>query len=407
MKNSMNIVRKELDKIFRNPRLIFTTFILPGLIIFVIYSFMGSMATNESEKVLEQTTIIYVANQPDSFKAAVNAYNEMYDKDSEAYLNANFVEFDGIVDKELFKRKIENGEASAYLIFEKDFDKKVTDFINKEIEVTPIVEYYMDKTKNASSIAEQKITTLINIVRETYIQTMIGNTHIINTQSVELSTEDAQSRMMLGMLLPMFLMMFVFAGGLAVGSDAIAGEKERGTIATLLMTPIPRNQIVFGKIISTIIITILSAIGSFVGTVLSLKNAGALFGNISISGYQLVDYLQLLIVVILIALMAASLFLIASTISKNVKEATSYAMPFYILSMVIGMSSMFMDKMPTDLVRYAIPLYNLSIVIKGILIHDLPTGAFLVTTISTVLFFGVCLLLITKLFRSERLMFAK
>ena len=54
MKHAFNIVRKELDKIFRNPRLIFSTFILPGLLIFVIYSLLG---TTLKTQVQRQTNI--------------------------------------------------------------------------------------------------------------------------------------------------------------------------------------------------------------------------------------------------------------------------------------------------------------------------------------------------------------
>ena len=50
MKHAFNIVRKELDKIFRNPRLIFSTFILPGLLIFVIYSVLGKTLNSQVQK---------------------------------------------------------------------------------------------------------------------------------------------------------------------------------------------------------------------------------------------------------------------------------------------------------------------------------------------------------------------
>ena len=83
MKNILNIVRKELDKVFRNPRLIFSTFILPGLMIFIIYSTMGNMATDEMNKVTEEESIIYLINAPESFETVIEAYNNVHPETGE------------------------------------------------------------------------------------------------------------------------------------------------------------------------------------------------------------------------------------------------------------------------------------------------------------------------------------
>ena len=96
MKHALNIVRKELDKIFRNPRLIFSTFILPGLLIFVIYSVLGKTLNSQVQKANEHMSKIYVVNGPDSFYAARDLYDSLSEADPETFykLNADFIPFD-------------------------------------------------------------------------------------------------------------------------------------------------------------------------------------------------------------------------------------------------------------------------------------------------------------------------
>lgn len=71
--------------------------------------------------------------------------------------------------------------------------------------------------------------------------------------------------MIFSSMLPMLLMIFLFTGCMSVAPESIAGEKERGTIATLLVTPVKRSHIAIGKIIALSIIALLSGISSTLG----------------------------------------------------------------------------------------------------------------------------------------------
>lgn len=410
MKNALNIVRKELDKIFRNPRLILSTFILPGLIIFLIYSFMGNSFSSEIEEINKQTSVVYVINKPTGLIENAEAVYKTFDENG---ILVDFKDYEENLDsvsselEKTFNEKIENGEAQAYLFFEKDFINKMNDFHDQKITEAPKVMCYANSSLNASSAAYSKVQTIINLIKDIKVTELYGNTQVLTFNQVELASEKALSGQILSMLLPMLIMIFVFAGGISIGSDAIAGEKERGTIATLLMAPIKKEEIVLGKIISTVIITILSALGSFIGTAASLPNMGGMYGDATIANYDVLSYAQLLLIIILVALMASCLFLTASALAKSNKEATAYAMPIYILSMVIGVSTMFMDKVPTEVTPYLIPLYNLTLGIKAILLNQITTVNMLCITVSTIVYFVLVIILISKLFKNENLMFAK
>lgn len=394
MLGCFNIVKKELDKIFKSPRLIFSTFILPGLLIFLIYSVMGTSFTSVSE---EEPSVVYINDNVESFQ---NAYATIPN------LNMQIVKTDTI-DVQQVKQDIQDGKYFVYINFENDFDIKVKEYIEGKRKESPSIQIFYDETSMESSTAYSKIMSIIEAMRISITEENKLPINFISLLPVNIATEEEMSTQIFAMLMPMMIIIFIFAGGIAVGADTIAGEKERGTIATLLMAPINKNQIVLGKIISTVIITILSGVASFIGLAASLPNMGDMYGTVQNVNYSFITYLQLFILILMVSLIASSIFLLASTLAKSTKEATTYAMPAYIIAMVVSMMTIFDTSMPTSIIPYCIPLYNLTIGIKGILLNQINSLQLLLICSSTIISFAAITLLVTKLFRSEKLMFSK
>ena len=390
----MNIVKKELDKIFKSPRLVFSTFILPGLLIFLIYSVMGSSFANSSE---EQPSIVYINEEVKSFEDAANKIPN---------LNVQIV-INNQIDKEQVKMDIDESKYFVYIEFEDNFDEKINDYIIGKSSLAPTMQVYFDETSIESSTAYNKIVTIVEYMRSSITAEYSLPVNFITLMPINIATEEEMSTQFFAMLMPMMIIIFIFAGGIAIGADTIAGEKERGTIATLLMAPINKNQIILGKIISTVIITILSGVASFIGLAASMPNMGEMYGTVQSVNYSFITYIQLFILILMVSLIASSIFLLASTLAKSTKEATTYAMPAYIIAMVISMMTIYDTSMPTNILPYCIPLYNLSIGIKGVLLNQINIGQILTIVSSTLVFFIIIIYLVTKLFKSEKLMFSK
>ncbi len=77
-------------------------------------------------------------------------------------------------------------------------------------------------------------------------EVQVFTTDINNDEHIIIDEEKAIGKGF-AMLLPMLIIMFLFSGAMSIGPDSIAGEKERGTIATLLVTPVKRFEIAIGK----------------------------------------------------------------------------------------------------------------------------------------------------------------
>jgi sodium transport system permease protein len=404
----LNIIKKELDKVFKNPRLFITTFIMPGILIFAIYGTMGNLANSELEKAVSNTSNIYVVDVSTSFKETIDMYNATYPEDSENALNANFTYYESTnITKEELDNALNEGNCNAYIIFEKDFDEILNNRLKDQNAPLPRVQIYMLSTSTMSTVASQKVNSLLNILRDVKISEVYGDITILNNMTFDIADEATQSNHTLAMLLPMLLITFIFAGGLSIGTDAIAGEKERGTIATLLMAPINKNEIVLGKLIAAIIMTILSALSSFIGVACSLPMSHEIFGSANLTLLSFSTMISLFGLILSTALIAITIFMIASTIAKNIKEATTFAMPFYMIGIILSLSTMFMEKFPTDIGTYLIPIYNLSLGIKGTLIGEISTINLLIVIGSNLVYFVLGIVLMTKLFKNEKIMFSK
>lgn len=413
MNKIFNLVKKELDKIFKNPRAILSTFILPGLLIFIIYTVMGNVMATQQDDLSKQNYKVAVVNPSQKFTEAFTVYNAILQQNGNK-LNFEFVGVDSTLEdmtdlikydentageevKELRKNiqtSIEKEEYDAWICFNANFDEKIEGNNVKDPAVVGVFgKVSLDKSQFA--------TTNINSVLEKM------QPKLILREPIDFSTEKDISQTLLASFIPMMLMIFVFAGGMSVGADAIAGEKERGTISTLLMTPIKRSHIIYGKIISLAVITILSAIGPFVAVILSIpqlmKSSGV---NLSIgAGLSVGMVFNILGLVLMTTLLATSVFLVMSTIAKSVKEASMFATPVYLLVVVLAVLAT--NVKATGIGFYFVPFMNIALALNGAITETLTVGATMATIFSTLGYCIILILLSIKLFNSERILYSK
>ncbi|HHZ18757.1 MAG TPA: ABC transporter permease [Acholeplasmataceae bacterium] len=393
MKNVFKIVKKEMDKIFKFPRTIFSTLIFPGLMLFLIYAVIGVIASKEVDKVEQHTSVVHIINAPESFDFALDAAKES---------NIEYTESQPDQETEL-KAAVELGTIDAVVVFDADFDQKI-----REQTGVPGVKIYYNPTLMNSEMANNKLIILIEMQKANLLTELNINPDIFETSTEGIYDEKKASGSSLGILLPILLVSFIFAGAMTVGADAVAGEKERGTLATLLMAPLKRDEIILGKIISTTLTNFCYAASSFVGIIAALPFMKSLFGAEGTTiTYSVGDYLSLFGIIILMAVFASTILLVTSTIAKTVKEATMYAMPVYMIAMLLPMLTMFSQTKTESTTAYIIPIYNCIIAIKGVLTDEIDLLSYLLTVGSMVLYTALLVLLLIRLFKQERVLFSK
>lgn len=383
MRNIWRIMKKELSRVFTNKKLIFSVFILPGVFIFGIYSLMGSAM---SGLFTPNDITVYEVGLPDEISTIVNSYAESFEitylSDTDTYELA------------VVKEMIINKELDFAIYFEDG-----------------IITYYYKSVSTTSSQAREMFLTAVSAFDDNKVLINGIEFTLTHDHLFDLSTEEEGNEaisMQVTAILPMLIMIFLFQGALSFGPESIAGDKERGTIATLLATPTKRSEIALGKIFSLSILATLASLSSFLGIMLSLPKlmGGASgMGNIQLS-YGLSDYLAILALLVVTVLVIIGVVSIISAYASNVKEATSYSAPFMIVTMILGLSNMFMTSEPS-LGMFFVPIYNVVQMLNMILASKFNLTYFLITIIINI---GVATFLsyiLTILFKSEKIMFSK
>lgn len=400
MKNILTIIKKELSRIFKDKRLIFSTIIMPGLMIFVLYSFMGEAISSLYATDSEAASKIVVVDMTEEVTE-----NDLFVSLTNAEYN---YEITKITSEELdiYKDKLLNGEIDYIISFSEDFFTKVA------AGDKPNVNTYYNPSEEKSSETNEIINSTLVVLEELYIQNKYGSIDMFtinaNNNENQVFNEDKAIGQAVSMILPFLIIIFLFSGAMSVAPESIAGDKERGTMATLLVTPIKRSEIAWGKIIALSIISILSALSSFIGIIASLPKLMGLNGGNDISQiYGFSDYLIVFVILLVTVLFIVGLISVVSAIAKNMKEASTFILPLYLISMGVGVSTMFTQTATTNKLLYLIPMYGSLECLVGIFTFDLNIINFLITIVSNLCYTGLLIFLLTKLFNNEKVMFGK
>ena len=391
MKNSIfTIVKKEFTRFFGDKRLVFTTILMPGIVVYVMYTLVGNIMKNEFTSAENFVASGYVQNMP---------------LELESMLKQLPVEWRDVDSSEVNDIKIDLAEKEADLLvlFPDNFMENMSNYdVNKQT-AAPNIEIYYNSGKPESA----EVNAMLNSLLINY-ESSITNRFDINGGSVDydLATEQDTTGQVFSLILPMLLMSFSFSSCISVAPESIAGEKERGTIATLLVTPMKRSSFALGKIISLSSIALLSGLSSFTGTMLSMPGLlGA--ANLDTSFYTAKDYALLLGVILSTVLLLVSLISVISAFSKSIKEATTICSPLNILTIVVSLVPMLENDILGKAWMFCIPFLNSVLCMNSIFSFKTNIIYIVISIISNILYTVILTFLLTRIFNSEKAMFSK
>ena len=211
----------------------------------------------------------------------------------------------------------------------------------------------------------------------------------------------------IGGMVPYFFIAFCFMGVVYPAIHLGAGEKERGTLETLLLAPIPRHQVVLGKFLAVFcggIIAVLLNLASL-GTWLAIK-AGELRGIIGtlIGSIDLLDLVLLALMLIPVAAMFAALLLSVSIFARNSAEASTLISPFGIVLIVPAALAM-LPGVELNWFWAWVPITNVSLAMKELLKGTMDYTMLLAIFASSTLIAGGLLFFCAKWFNRESVLF--
>lgn len=390
MREIFVIVKKELKRFFTDKRMIMSL-ILPGVLIFVLYSLMGNFIGKAITPADDYEYVICVENESITLDGYLSTLGFKYKK-----VNAP---------REEAEKKLVDKEIDLYVSFSEDFDDAGADKAGKNV----VIEYNSAKSESA------KIYSALQTV---YMQNSVASVdynYAINAgvENPDMATEEDVVKMILTMFMPFILMVFLVTGSVSVASESIAGEKERGTIATLLVTPVKREYIALGKIIALTVTSLFSSLVSFVGIMASLPNLLQLeqIGNltsIDLSVYGASTFVGILGIILITVMMCTMIMSVLSAFARSVKEATQFVTPAMIVVMLASVTSMIGGgKAVTNPALYLIPIYNCAQCLTMLFSGEFYGLCYLFTILSDALFVVLGVVLLAKMFNNEKIMLNK
>ena len=378
----VSFIKKEFHRFFHDPRLI-VTMLIPGILIYVLYSIMGGVINSEDES--GYTFKAYLSGD----SAVVSVIESTIGDDW------HFIKTD---DLETAKKEVEDGEATALLVFPEGFDEAVASYMPSSDTPAPSVRIFYRALGDDSAAFYQIVVSILDLYEE-------DMANKFDVSPVNFSTETDFATTFASALLPFIVVVFIFSACMSITLESVAGEKERGTLSTVLVTSVKRSHIALGKVIPLSCIAAIGATSSFLGVSLSLPklmgvSLGSVFGSIGFVGFLLLFLLILSVVPLIV-----SLITVVSAYAKSVKEASAYTSVVMILMMVLSLASAFVQGIGAWAV--AVPILNAVVCMQGILSLSVSVWQSLVSVAANIVYTALLILLIAKMLSSERIMFGR
>lgn len=388
-------VKEILDIIRDRKTLIFMVLIplimMPGLMYLMQKFMIGSqaaIAAADSSVVIigeeaAPTLVDYLTNQertkfqPGEEQTDIDAFLMERRSGVNAFLNFRT----DIDDEEQAITMLRDKQIDAVLVIPERFEERLQPL--QSMEETAPVRYESDlslrinfvSTVEHSENANDRLQKSLRHYREGIVAERLDtagydNSMIAPWENVgsDMATAQEIGGKILGSLLPYFIILITFMGGMYPAINLGAGEKEQKTLETLLASPAGRIELVVGKFLTIMITGIVSACLSIVGLWYGFTQVGSTASLRNIFALQL-DPTTILFAVLLIvplAILFAGILLAISVYARSYREAQGYMVPLSYVVIVPAFAS-FLPGVELNYTLSLVPVVNISLVLKEVL----------------------------------------
>ena len=379
MSNLGNILKKELREMFRDKKSLAMMLIIPILIPALV---IGMSALFESE-----------VNKPITDYNKIGFNYELSDMEKDIAENLDIEVISGTTEE--LENKYSDGSIDLYIT--KDGSTYTINGEDNETSTyaTSLMDTYFATYKEelqtnylvSNNINPTDVTNIITVNKEiTETENFYGN-YIVNY----------------GFL---FIIMAITISATYPATDTTAGEKERGTLETLLTFPIKSKDIIVGKFLSVSLSSIITGVISLILMLVSLAYANSSFEiykdtNLMLSPSSLIFAI---VVIIAYSLLISGLCIAIASKSKTFKEAQSALTPLTFISFFPGMIA-FMAGISSSPLLSLVPFLNFTLLFQDIVVGNIDIVNILLMSLSTVVIIALVLVVIIKQYKSEKVLF--
>ena len=377
MKIIVAIFKKELTDVLRDKRTLFFMIVIPVIVMPLI--FIGSIKFQE-----------YQSKKSDEKVLNIGLINKTSDSQIRDYLlDQKGVYLVEDIDLDSLELGIKNDSLQGGLYIHKNFINDISANAMGEVEV-----YY--KSSDLMSKAKNRIYNALDIYKNEVVSERLSEFNVdkgllepLDIINKDMSTKKETIGKAVGGLIPYMLVIFIFLGAMYPAIDLGAGEKERGSLETLLSSPATKFEITVGKLMVVSLAGMVSGLISVVGISAPIYLLGNIPDQIKSTVLEIISPFIIVSVIILmipIAIFFASMLLSISFYARSFKEAQSLMGPLNIIIIVPLMLTLG-PGIEIDHITALIPLINVGLLTKEILAGS-AQPIYFIETLSSLLFFA-------------------
>ena len=379
MNSLMCILKKELKEVFRDKKSLSMMLIIPIFIPLLVFGMSALFESQVNKDVNEYNRI--------GFSYDLSAKEEALAKEMDIKVISG-------TEKEL-KEDYENGDIDLYVVKNKN-------------------EYVLngddnDTTSYALSLVNSYFSTYKEMLQRNYLASNNIDSDVLNIITVKenISEEENYFANYIINYAFLFLIMAITVSATYPATDTTAGEKERGTLETLLTFPIKSKDIIIGKFLSVTLSSIITGIVSLLLMLGSLYLVNGMFKiydgvNLMLSPMSI---LFTILVIIAYSFLISGLCIAIASKCKTFKEAQSALTPLTFISLFPGMIAFMIDIQSTTLLSM-IPFVNYTLIFDGIINGNADILQVILMFVSTIVIIGIVLGIIIKQYKSEKVLFS-
>lgn len=389
MKDIVHIARKEFKDTLRDKRTLMAMIVVPLLLFPVLFSLLSSLQSESMEKAMSRelkVALVDPGQHPElrSFlKGKKNIRVIAYGQDTS------------------YRRYVRSDSLHAAIVVPADFHSRVDEMQSGQIKL------YYQSTQDG---VEQRLSRMLDQYESGLLEKRLAKLSIsheaidpFRVEKVDMATMQEKIGKYAGGFIPYIFIIFCFIGAMYPAIDLFTGEKERGTIETILTSPVRRMHILAGKMSVVVVTGIISALLAIVGLFGGLNFSDTLPVQVTeVTGDILQPEFILLLLSMLIPLTIffAGILIPISIYAKSFKEAQSIITPINILVILPGIVGI-LPGVELTLQNALIPVVNIALATKDIVAGTIDYGLLAAVYGSLILFAVVTVALAVRYFGKE------
>lgn len=389
------LFKRELRDIFRDKKTMIMMVLLPLVLypLLIVGVALLSTAIMQSQ---EEKTYVVAFEECEELETEISAILE--EKKEEIGYSVE------VVEEESCKEALEAETIDAYVTMS-----------GKEIKI-----HYLS-AKDRSSTASYALDEALDIYKASLTKQQIEEAgldaeeilHPILIEQEDVSTAEESVGSMIGMMMPFFIITMILLGAIYPSIDVTAGEKERGTLETLLTLPVTNFEMIMSKFLAVSCIACVSAIlnvismGGAMAFLVSSSLASAADMNVEFNfAVFLPGVLFTILVMMVFALFVTAVCMCTCVFAKNFKDANNYATPVMFVFMFAGYAPMLPDVELTAQTA-AIPVVNVALLVAGLFEFNYNYALFGIVLASNVAYSLLAIMVLGRIYNSESVLFSE